>query len=169
MEAALPAAHGTGLGLFLWKAFHWTCIGSMVAMAAAHGGSLLTMASNFVNMHILPGLAAIPQGVANLTGAFAHAVGVGAAPPIDPSIVMDHSVHAAHGVSGAATSMLQADWMQAASPDLKAAVTALPPEVLEKFNQSSLGIKQYVVENYSSLHETGRSLESIVGDICQPR
>lgn len=166
LTAPAAAAHGTGLGSVMMKLFHWTCIGSMVFMAAAHGGSLLTMASNFVNMHIIPGLAAAPQAITNLGSAFAHAVGMGAAPAIDPGIVMDHTGH----IAQASAPHLQAEWLQAASPDLKAAFSALPPDLAQQFNQQSPALKNFVIENYTDMSAGGkRSLASIITDVCQPR
>ncbi len=168
MDATLPAAaaapaHGTGLGAGLMKLFHWTCIGSMVFMAAAHGGSLLTMASNFVTMHILPGLGMAPQAIGNLATAFGHAVGLNAAPAIDPGIILDHTAHG-HLPS------LSGEWAAVATPELQTAFAQLPPDIVHQFNQSSDGLKSYIVENYNDLSMDGkRSLASIITDVCQPR
>ena len=137
----------------------------MVSMAAAHGGSLLTMASNFVTMHILPGLAAAPQAVANLGGAFAHAVGMGAAPAIDPGIIMDHTAHGAHAAS---LPCLSAEWAAVASPEMKVAFSQLTPDLAQQFNQSSPALQSYIVENFKDLNAGGQQpLAEIIKGLCQ--
>lgn len=57
-------------------------MGSMLLMAAAHGGTLLAMGGNFLN-HIVTGFASAPDAMTNIAGLFSGAAGTALPMPAD--------------------------------------------------------------------------------------